>query len=107
MSLLRRDRHSTSNHLGEWPGWLGVAAVVAAYAAAATLWGDVAGQVFVVLVAAVSGAFVGFWLAAEWTNVDDREMAGDPFPVVAVAVSTVVGALAVGGLALLGALWWG
>jgi hypothetical protein len=39
--------------------------------------------------------------------VDDREMAGDPFPVVAVAVSTVVGALAVGGLALLGALWWG
>jgi hypothetical protein len=27
--------------------------------------------------------------------------------VVAVAVSTVVGALVVGGLALLGALWWG
>jgi hypothetical protein len=64
-------------------------------------------EVVIVLSAAASGAFVGFWLAAEWTNVDDRAMAGDRFPTVAVAASTALGAVVAAGLALLGTAWWG
>jgi hypothetical protein len=67
-------------------GWLGVAGFGLAFAAALFRWGEVVFRSFMVVSAAAWGAFVGFWLVAEWTNLDDRGMVGDPFPVVAVAV---------------------
>jgi hypothetical protein len=91
---------------GGWLGWLGVAAVVLVFAAAMSQWGSVVFQVVMVLFAAINCAIIGFWIAAEWTNVDDREMVGDPLPIVAVTTSTVLGALVVGGAVLLGTLLW-
>lgn len=72
-----------------------------AIVAALIRWGDVAVHAGIVVSAAATGAFVGCWLAGEWTNVDDREMVGAPFPIMAVAVSTGLGAVVLGGVALL------
>jgi hypothetical protein len=87
-------------------GWASFGAVIMVFAAAMAQWGEVVFQVVMVLFGAIAGAFAGFWIAAEWTNVDDRAMVGDPFPFVAIITSTVVGTLLVGGAVLLGTLRW-
>jgi formate/nitrite transporter FocA (FNT family) len=84
-----------------------VLALGLAFAAALIRWSDTASRLLIVVSAAASGAFVGFWLAAEWTNVDDRDMVGERFPVTAVAVSTALGAVVLGGAALLATMRWG
>jgi len=77
-----------------------------AFAAALFRWGEVVFHSLMVVSAAACGAFVGFWLLAEWTNLDDREMVGEPFPVVAVVVGIGLGAILAGGLVLFMTVRW-
>ena len=103
-----RGRRSASGRFGgEWRGWLAVAGLGLAFAAALFRWGEVVFHGLMVVSAAVWGAFVGYWLVAEWTNLDDRGMVGAPFPLVVVVASTGLGAMAAGGLVLLITLRWG
>jgi hypothetical protein len=84
-----------------------VLALSLTFLAALIRWGDVVVTIWIVASAAIYGALFGFWLAAEWTNVDDRTMVGDPLPYLAIAACTVLGAVVCGGAALLGTMLWG
>jgi hypothetical protein len=41
---------------------------------------DGAFRLAMIVAAAVTGGCISFWLAAEWMNLDDRELTGDRFP---------------------------